>query len=252
MMRMARWVFGGVLATVVVACSRDETGGTSEDEADKPASGLIRSAPNVSAKDARGAAGVPAPGAEEAPADDVEAVSATEERTDLAPADRKLLLGIEKAQEDENFAALRELCAAVGKSSCVEVRSEYVDALGWYGQKAMAELTPFLADPDEDVAGSALSNWTSALGEIEDEPTRCGLVADVMRALRDKDTLETLVTELNDCADARVVAALLAVIGGDNPAADEVAREHYEFLTGDEYAGRAAAEKWIGENPPEE
>ena len=41
---------------------------------------------------------------------------------------------------------------------------------------------------------------------------------------------------------------------GESPAGVAKAKETYEFITGEEYAGRAAAEKWIAEEyqPPEE
>lgn len=179
-------------------------------------------------------------------------IVATEDRTDLSPTDKKTLLAVEKALEDENVEAARAVAGEALKATSAEVRSECVDMLGWFGEKTLAELTPFLSDPDKDVAENALSTWTRSLGEIEDETTRCRLVEGVMTALRDADALESLVMEVDDCDDALTMQLLVDLIGGNNEVAAKVAREHYEFKTGEEFTSVEAAEKWLKENKSEE
>jgi len=171
-----------------------------------------------------------------------------DERTDLAPADRETLKTVEKAMEDENYKILRAVVPAAIKSPSTEVRSETVDALGWFGEKTMDDLLPFMADADADIAESALSNWTSALGEIEDDKRKCALVENVMQVLKNEDALESLVTELNGCEDLLALRSVVNLIQCDNPAAVKVAREHYEFMTGETFTTVEAANAWAAEN----
>lgn len=171
-----------------------------------------------------------------------------DERTDLAPADRATLKMVEKAMEDENLNMLREAVPAAVKSPTAEVRSETVDALGWFGEKAMDDLLPFMVDADEDIAESALNHWTSALGEVEDEKRKCAMVENVMLVLKNEDALESLVIELNDCDDILALQSVVNLIQCDNPAAAKVARDHYEFMTGEEFTTVDAANAWAVEN----
>jgi len=179
-------------------------------------------------------------------------VTDADERTDLAPADRETLKKVQQAMEDENIGMLRTAARAALQSQTDEVRSDTVDALGWFGVRAMDDLLPFMVDANADIAQSALDNWTTALGEIEDGKRRCTLIEGVMRVLTDKDALESLVVEFNESETFDVIQSLVNLIGSGNRASAEVAREHYEFLTGEEYTTVEAANAWVSENCTED
>jgi len=171
-----------------------------------------------------------------------------EEEDDLSPADRKLADAIEKALDDEDLSAARELSAKALASASVEVRQSMVDTLGWFGSKALPELTPFLADPDEDVRDSAQNEWSSAVSDIEDDGERLGVVGLAMCVLKDEDVLESLSSEYIGVDEKLAVESLLKIIEGDGSAEGIAkAKETYEFVTGDEFVDRAAAEKWLAE-----
>ena len=172
---------------------------------------------------------------------------------DLSPAERTLKDAIEKALDDEDLSAARTLAAQAMIASNTEIRQAMVDTLGWFGAKALPELTPFLADPDEDVRDSAMNEWSMAVSEIEDEGEKLGVVELAMHVLTNEDALEDISGEYIGTDEKLAVESLLRVIeagGSENGIAK--AKETYEFVTGEEFVDRAAAEKWLAEEyePP--
>jgi len=173
---------------------------------------------------------------------------AIEDRTDLSDDDKKTMLAIERAMEGEDLAAVRAAVPRAAASANAAVRAEIVDSLAWFGQKAIVDLLPFMADQDEDVAESAIDNWTMALSEIEDEAQKCAYIEAAMRVLTDEDALEGIITEIMDCDDRLIMQTIVNIIDTGTPQAVKAAKEQYEFQTGDEYTSVEAAEEWLREN----
>lgn len=178
-----------------------------------------------------------------------------DEDDDFTPAERALSKRIEAALDEEDLN--KAIACAKEALNCqnVEIRQAMVDALGWFGAKGLPELTPFLADPDEDVRDSAMNEWSMALSDIDDEPEKLGVVEMAMSVLTNEDALEDISGEYIGADEKLAVESLLRIIeGGGSEQGIAKAKETYEFVTGDEFAGRAAAEKWIAEEyqPAEE
>ena len=93
------------------------------------------------------------------------------DRADLSNTEKRQLVAIEDALENEDFSALTKLLPDVYSSANDEIRSEMVDALGWFGEEAMAELLPFMADRVEEIAQTAIDNWTTALADVSENVT---------------------------------------------------------------------------------
>ena len=185
----------------------------------------------------------------------VEDVPEPEDDDDMSPDDRRLMEAIEQGQSDEDLGQLVKVIPEVSASTNSEVRSELVDALGGFGVQGMNHLLPFMADSDEDVRESAIENWTSALGEVEDEGMRAQMISALMQVLKDEDALESMTNELIGMDEKIALQTLVDVIEGGKAAQQgvAVAREQYEFLTGEEYTTVDAANQWLAENyePPE-
>lgn len=164
------------------------------------------------------------------------------------PEERKLAEKIEKALEDEDFN-LAISCAAealVCKDS--EIRQSMVDTLGWFGSRAIPELTPFLADSDEDIRDAAQMEWSNAISDVEDDTERVRIVELAMQALTNEGFLEELSNEYIGVDEAMAVESLLRVIeSGGSEAGIAKAKETYEFVTGEEFTNRADAERWMTE-----
>lgn len=177
-----------------------------------------------------------------------------DERASWTPDERRLADKIEKALDEEDFNQI-VACASVALTSArVEIRQSMVDALGWFGGRALPELTPFLADADADVRDSALMEWSSAISDVEDDAERIQIVSMAMQALSDEEQLEDIANEYIGVDEKLAVESLLGVVeAGGTAAGIAKAKETYEFVTGEEFTNRADAERWLAEEyePPE-
>lgn len=177
-----------------------------------------------------------------------------EEESKRTPAEKKLAADIEKALDEEDFELAKKCAPLALNCKVTEIRQAMVDTLGWFGEKAIPELTPFIADPDEDVAESAMNEWDSAVSSIEDDGEKISMTEMAMRVISDEDALESISGNYIGVDEKLAVESLLRIIeSGGNDKGIAKAKETYEFVTGDEFVDRAAAEKWIAEEyePPE-
>ena len=171
------------------------------------------------------------------------------------PAEKALAERIDKALEDEDFELAASCADEAQKCGVVEIRQSMVDTLGWFGEKALPELTPFLADPDEDVRENAMNEWSMALSSIEDDVVKIKTVELAMGVLKDEDALEEISGEFIGVDEKLAVESLSRIIcGGGSKEGVDKAKETYEIVTGDEWTDAAGAERWIAEEyePPEE
>ena len=177
-----------------------------------------------------------------------------DEESRRTPEERKLAEDIEKALDEEDFELAKACAPLAVKCKDAEIRQSMVDTLAWFGEKAIPELTPFIADPDEDVAENAMSEWDSAVSSIDDDNEKITLVELAMAVVSDEDALESIAGEYIGVDERLAVESILRVIEhGGSKAGIAKAKETYEFVTGDEFTDRAAAEKWLAEEyePPE-
>ena len=179
--------------------------------------------------------------------------SSDEDDDKRTPEERALAERIEKALDDEKLEDALACAKEALASRNVEIRQAMVDTLGWFGEKALPELTPFLADPDEDVRESALNEWSMAVSDIEDDAEKIGVVELAMNVLSEEDALEDISGEYIGVDEKLAVESLARIIeaNGSQPGVEK-AKETYEFVTGEEWVSGAAAAKWIEEEyePP--
>ena len=166
----------------------------------------------------------------------------------LPPEARKLSNRIEEALDKEDLK--KAVACAKEALNCpyAEVRQSMVETLGWFGAKGLPELTPFLADADDDVRESAMNEWSIALSDIDDEAEKIGVVEMAMLVLNDDDALDDLSNEYIGVDEKIAVDSLVKIIeAGGSEKGVAKAKETYEFVTGEEFTNRADAEKWIAE-----
>lgn len=163
------------------------------------------------------------------------------------PSEQKIMSAAAAAIEHDDLEAARGLAAKALASGNKELREAVVDALGWFGASAMAELTPFMSDPDGDVAEAACSHWKDALQEIDDDGVKAGVIEISAKALKDKDMLEDVANELIGIDELAAIQVIVNVIEAGGAAADAV-REVYDTITGEEWSDIDAAEAWLQEN----
>lgn len=168
---------------------------------------------------------------------------------EFTPEEKALAERIERALDDENFELAVACAEEAQRCGVAEIRQSMVDTLGWFGEKALPELMPFLADADEDVRESAMSEWTAALSTIEDEESKIGVVELAMGVLKEDDALEEISNEYIGVDEKLAVESLARIIDGNGSKEGiEKAKEIYEFVTGNEWAGADEAARWIAED----
>lgn len=229
---------GLVIVTALVIWRGDASSAESE-----VASGVSSSVPvSVSAKPVRSR---PKPDVRRTYVVDADADDEDDDRT---PAERALADRIERALEDEDVNKARECAAEAQSCRVTEIRQAMVDALGWFGSRALPELTPFLADADEDVRESAQNEWSMALSDIENDAERVYAAELAMSVLTDEDMLEDVSGEYIGVDEKLAVESLVRVIEANRSSAGVAkAKETYEFVTGDEWQSVVEARRWIRE-----
>jgi hypothetical protein len=163
------------------------------------------------------------------------------------PEEQKIMAAAAAAIEHDDLNAARDLADKALASGNKDLREAVVDALGWFGADAMAELTPFMSDPDGEVADAASSHWKDALQEIDDEGLKAGIIEMSVKALKNNDMIEDVANELIGIDELAAIQVIVNVIESGGAAADAM-RDVYDSITGDEWRDIDAAESWLQEN----
>ena len=166
----------------------------------------------------------------------------------IVSADRAAADKMENRLENDDPSAALKIARELMRSEDAEVRSRVVSTLGWIGIRALPELSGMLGDERADVAAEAFQQWKEAVEEVTDDADRASLLVSGMERTPSQDDLESLVMEFNNLPDDLAVRGLVTVIQSSNEIASIVARDHYSFVTGNDYTTPADAEKWITEN----
>ena len=186
--------------------------------------------------------------------------------------DKKLAEVVQEALDADDADKTIKAATKLMSSSNPEARSHAVDALGWFGLKALPELTMLMGDSNEDVAQNAVNAWESGFSEIDDVQTRLKVSAMALNALSSKDALESIgaqfsiaATEYIDEADegteesldrrVDVLQSLVDMIGSSNNSLSDVGRDLYEEITGHNWINMDEAELYLKDpdnyEPPE-
>ena len=122
-----------------------------------------------------------------------------------SPADRKLADAVQAGLDDDDFKATRKAAAEAMKSENPEVRQEAVDALGWFEDKALVDLTKAMADKNADVAESARGHVENALMGMEDDDRAFVLAAEYVKLFDGDDEAVTMFTGVLSSAGSRII-----------------------------------------------
>ena len=192
-----------------------------------------------------------------------------------SPEDRKLADAVQSALDDDNFEQARKAVAKAMESENPDVRQEAVNALGWFGDKALVDLTRAMADKNADVAESARSHVENALMGMEDDDRAVVLAGEYVNLFAEDEEAVTMfagvlsaagtrITDPDDSSSTEDVARakgnragivdIVAEMIGKGGKLEEKGRELYEEITGDAWTDRATADIWANdiEEPQEE
>lgn len=173
----------------------------------------------------------------------------------LKPEERQLLDELNEAMCEDDLETVSFAAEEFAKHPNPVMRRAAVEAISWFGDKGLADMAVFLVDGDEEVAELAKERWSLGVQEVEDEQERATLAKLGMLYVTDEDSLTTFMGDLTTVDDdLKVMQVLVDLIEEGTPESAAVAREQYEWMTGDEYTTVDAADSWLQENyePPEE
>lgn len=179
----------------------------------------------------------------------------------LSPADRALGEAMQEALDRNNFKdALSAAMKALGSNN-KELRLDAVDALSWFGQDAIPELTSLMADKDDDVAEAARNSWELGLNEIESAESRLKFSLAALKVLSNEDSVSTIGGQFTNAAleliddehdeqksmqkRIEIVQELVTMIEGENSPKTKLGKELYEDLTGNEWISIEEAELYL-------
>ena len=178
----------------------------------------------------------------------------------LSENDRKTLIKLQEALDAEDFKRVAQLAREAMQSPEAEVRRRAVDALSWFGSKALPELTALMADADDDVAQEARNAAEAAVMDIESPMEKFETAVSYMKVFKSDEegvamfsgAMSLAATELlcesenSRGACEKVVNALQSLISIGGKCGEE-ARDRYREITGYEWAGEAEARKWAAD-----
>lgn len=188
---------------------------------------------------------------------------------ELSENDRQILVKMQEALDAEDFRRVVQFACEAMKSPEKEVRRKAVDALSWFGPKALPELTALMADSDEDVAQEARDAAESAVMDIENPSEKFETAVSYMKAFKSDEAgmamfsgaVSLAATELISDSDnnpgvcEKVVNAMQSLISIGGQCGEE-ALDRYREITGYDWAGEAEAHKWAADpdnyEPPDE
>ena len=183
----------------------------------------------------------------------------------LSSAGRRLVDRIQNALDDEDFERTQSSAASALNSDEQEVRLAAVDALGWFGEKALVELTPLMADPDEEVAEAAIGHVETALQGLEDQCEAFTLSTTYLETFSVNEDAMTMLSGVMSSAAVQViepddpdspadvakardnretVVDSLAVMIGKGGLLKEAALEVFTEISGEEWISEAEAVRW--------
>lgn len=172
-----------------------------------------------------------------------------EDDESYSPEEKTLAATIQNALDEDDFKRLQAEIEKAANSTNDALREKAVEALAWFGAKALPELTLFMVDPNDDVRTAACNAWTMSISEVKDVNVRASSVVTAMTVVHDRGQLDSMVMEINDMPTSKQISVLRKLIDGKNKQAAETAREHYEFVTGEPYKNAAETILWLQKNP---
>ena len=167
-------------------------------------------------------------------------------------AEQEFFARAESAVENDDLADVRKLAEDVAGSGNRDLREKVIEALGWFGEETLAEMTPFLSDKDDKVAEKAHDEWLSALQAVEDDGVKAGAIELALSVLVDKSMIEDVANELVGIDELAAIQVIANIMESESGAVRHL-EETYKTITGEEWRGVDAAEDWLQMNydPPD-
>jgi len=183
---------------------------------------------------------------------------------ELDSAMREVLAQLRDALNDADLASARKAVAkmkasgsttADGKANWAKhvptaLRNAAVEALGYFGGDAIADLLDFIVDDDPDIAQSAIDQLELALQDLTlGDRERAEVIKSVSTVLTDAETLDWMLSSATDARHSVGVETLAFIAAHGTSEAKELVPSYIDLFTGGEASTIAEAKTWLSENP---
>ena len=181
----------------------------------------------------------------------------------FSPEDRRLCEELDASVGSADYQRTLAAARLAASSTNTEVRLAAVEALGWFGEKALVDLVPMMGDADGEVASAAVDAWEIGLMDVESSSSRLDIARLAVGAIADRDALSSIGSQFVNAATEQIdeapdeaaataerikaVQVLVDLMGDGKRVRAEVARELYEDLTGFEWRSIADAERYLAD-----
>lgn len=184
-----------------------------------------------------------------------------DEEAKLNDFSRKILQDLQEALDSENFSRVSKLVAKMleippdpkfGKDGVATLlRRKAVEALGWFGAKAMPELVGMLGDADPEIVQATFDQFSLALEDYTlSDYERADIVVMAAKVLTNSDDLEMLLMEINNMRHSVGAGALVEICLEGTEAARRQMPDAIEFFTGEDNLTTVEdIEEWLERNP---
>ena len=180
----------------------------------------------------------------------------------LSDLQKSVLKDIQDALDAEDLKALRKALSKFTASACKgglgdyanvprALRAAAVQALGWFGGKAAADLIGFMAESDEEISSDAFDQFEMALQDCDlSDFERAEIVKMTTKALTDTDRIDSILSSsLIDMRNSVKADTAIAILDEGTSQSKAVLLDQMEFYFDDGVKTADDIGKWRAENP---
>ena len=182
-----------------------------------------------------------------------------DEEAALTEAQRRVLAELQEALDADDLKRVRKALAkfadhsvaSAGMSSLPRImRARAVEALGWFGAKAVVDLVSFTTDSDEGVRSDAMNQVEMALQDNDlSDFERAAVVKATLKYMTDPEQIESIVDQFSNMRNSVKADTAIAVLNNGNEAVQSVMKEQLEFHFDGDVQTVGDIEKWKAMNP---
>jgi len=133
------------------------------------------------------------------------------------------------------------------------MRMKAVEALGWFGPKAIVDIVDFVFDPDMEIANDAFDKFETMLQDSDlSDYNRAEVVKSLLSTLKDEDQIDVVISSLADMRNSVRADAIKTILTKGTPEAKAKMLEEIEFHTDVDVKTADDVEKWAAMNPDDE
>lgn len=171
---------------------------------------------------------------------DLSAELSSDELSSLSAEFRKILEDLQVALDADDWRKTTKIVQRMQESSewpdgvPSVLHHAAIEALKWFGSHTAPELVGYLGSSDTEVVESATEAMIDLLGDFSlSDSERSALMLGYMKVIRDSDTIETMLFELNNMRPTVRAETALAIFKSENNVACKVLQEELDFYFGD-------------------